>query len=384
MNNSKKLAKNNGVSKKQGGGTSALSFVSSKNKVLVILGILAVIVLCAGVCYMQLRPRAVLVVSTTDENGTQKKDTVYMKEAVYSIYQVENQYNQYSSIYQQLYGKTYWEMEDVDSKGRNGASAAKKQVMDSLKQREVLYMEAQKRGYSLTAEEEKTAENNVTDTMKNFTDKQKKLEGLDEKTLKSEFKKNALAEKFRQILIKESGVDEEALKATVNKQDYRQYTLQYYKVSNQETSGEETKEVSAEQKQTNLTNMQALQEKAKTAEDFTKLLDDNDKTGIQYQTENLIKKDLKDCTFLNKKLRKQIMKMDNGQISDIIEGDDGYYLIKMVNNDDSEAYDNQCQSVVNEEETKQFNARYAEFAPNYVTEVQSYWKGRVKLGSYTI
>lgn len=384
MNNSKKLAKNNGVSKKQGGGTVALSFVSSKNKVLVILGILAVIVLCAGVCYMQLRPRAVLVVSTTDENGTQKKDTVYMKEAVYSIYQVENQYNQYSSIYQQLYGKTYWEMEDVDSKGRNGASAAKKQVMDSLKQREVLYMEAQKRGYSLTAEEEKTAENNVTDTMKNFTDKQKKLEGLDEKTLKSEFKKNALAEKFRQILIKESGVDEEALKATVNKKDYRQYTLQYYKVSNQETSGEETKEVSAEQKQTNLTNMQALQEKAKTAEDFTKLLDDNDKTGIQYQTENLIKKDLKDSTFLNKKLRKQIMEMDNGQISDIIEGDDGYYLIKMVNNDDSEAYDNQCQSVVNEEETKQFNARYAEFAPNYVTEVQSYWKGRVKLGSYTI
>ena len=384
MNNSKKLAKNNGVSKKQGGGTSALSFVSSKNKVLVILGILAVIVLCAGVCYMQLRPRAVLVVSTTDENGTQKKDTVYMKEAVYSIYQVENQYNQYSSIYQQLYGKTYWEMEDVDSKGRNGASAAKKQVMDSLKQREVLYMEAQKRGYSLTAEEEKTAENNVADTMKNFTDKQKKLEGLDEKTLKSEFKKNALAEKFRQILIKESGVDEEALKATVNKQDYRQYTLQYYKVSNQETSGEETKEVSAEQKQTNLTNMQALQEKAKTAKDFTKLLDDNDRTGIQYQTENLIKKDLKDSTFLNRKLRKQIMKMDNGQISDIIEGDDGYYLIKMVNNDDSEAYDNQCQSVVNEEETKQFNARYAEFAPNYVTEVQSYWKGRVKLGSYTI
>ena len=384
MNNSKKLAKNNGVSKKQGGGTSTLSFVSSKNKVLAILGILAVIVLCAGVCYMQLRPRAVLVVSTTDENGTQKKDTVYMKEAVYSIYQVENQYNQYSSIYQQLYGQTYWEMEDVDSKGRNGASAAKKQVMDSLKQREILYMEAQKRGYSLTAEEEKTAEDNVADTMKNFTDKQKSLEGLDEKTLKSEFKKNALAEKFRQILIKESGVDEEALKATVNKKDYRQYTLQYYKVSNQETSGEETKEVSAEQKQTNLTNMQALQEKAKTAEDFTKLLDDNDKTGIQYQTENLIKKDLKDSTFLNKKLRKQIMKMDNGQISDIIEGDDGYYLIKMVNNDDSEAYDNQCQSVVNEEETKQFNARYAEFAPNYVTEVQSYWKGRVKLGSYTI
>ena len=66
-----------------------------------------------------LYPQPVMILGTYDENGTQKKDTVYMKEAVYSIYQVENQYNQYSSIYQQLYGKTYWEMEDVDSKGRN-------------------------------------------------------------------------------------------------------------------------------------------------------------------------------------------------------------------------------------------------------------------------
>lgn len=384
MNNAKKLAKNDGVGKKQGGDTSSLSLFSSKNKILAILGIVAVLVLCAGVCYMQLRPRPVLTVSTVDENGTEKKNTVYMKEAVYSIYQVENQYNQYSSIYQQMYGKTYWEMEDVDGKGRNGASAAKKQVMDSLKQREILYMEAQKRGYSLTDEEIKETEENVATTVKNFTDAQKQMDGLDEKTLKSEFKKNALVEKFRQILIKESGIDEEALKATVNKDDYRQYTLQYYMVSNQDTSGEETQEVSPEQKQTNLSNMQALQEKAKTAEDFTKLLDEKDTTGIQYQTENLVKKDLNDSTFLTKKLRKQITKMKNDEISDIIEGEDGYYLVKMVNNDDSEAYDNQCNSVIEEEETKQFNAKYAEFAVNYVTEVQSYWKGRVKLGSFTI
>ena len=384
MNNAKKLAKHDGVGKKQGGDTSSLSLFSSKNKILAILGIVAVLVLCAGVCYMQLRPRPVLTVSTVDENGTEKKNTVYMKDAVYSNYQVENQYNQYSSIYQQMYGKTYWEMEDVDGKGRNGASAAKKQVMDSLKQREILYMEAQKRGYSLTDEEIKKTEENVATTVKNFTDAQKQMDGLDEKTLKSEFKKNALVEKFRQILIKESGIDEEALKATVNKDDYRQYTLQYYMVSNQDTSGEETQEVSPEQKQTNLSNMQALQEKAKTAEDFTKLLDEKDTTGIQYQTENLVKKDLNDSTFLTKKLRKQITKMKNDEISDIIEGEDGYYLVKMVNNDDSEAYDNQCNSVIEEEETKQFNAKYAEFAVNYVTEVQSYWKGRVKLGSFTI
>ena len=75
--------------------------------------------------------------------------------------------------------------------------------------------------------------------------------------------------------------------------------------------------------------------------------------------------------------------MNNDEISDVIEGEDGYYLVKMVNNDDSAAYDEQCNSVVEEEETKQFNTKFAEIKLRYSTEVQSYWKGRVKLGSYT-
>jgi foldase protein PrsA len=186
------------------------------------------------------------------------------------------------------------------------------------------------------------------------------------------------------VIISESGIDREALKATVKKEDFRQYTMQYYKVSNKTGSGEEEVDVTAEQKQTNLNNMKALQEKAKTAEDFTKLLEEKDTTGIQaVQTQELLEKDMDSSSFLTKKLRKRLIKMSNDQISDVIEGEDGYYLVKMVNNDDSAAYDKECDSVVSAEETKQFNAKYAEIKTRYNTEVQSYWKGRVKLGSYT-
>lgn len=384
MNNSKKLAKNGGVGVEKQNKGSENTILASKNKILLTLGIAAIIILCAGVFYMQLRPRAVLKVTQNNADGGAKTNTVYMKEAVYDIYTLETQYNSYAEVYQKMYGTTYWEMENADEDGRNGASAAKKQVMDALKQKEILYMEAQKLGYSLTEEEKKAADENAKKAMESMTDGQKKIPGLDESSLCEVFEKNALVQKYRQVIISESGIDKEALKATVKKEDFHQYTMQYYKVSNKSGSGEEEVDVTAEQKKTNLNNMKALQEKAKTAEDFTKLLDEKDTTGIQaVQTQELLKKDMDSSSFLTKKLRKRLVKMKNDQISDVIEGDDGYYLVKMVNNDDSAAYDKECDSVVSAEETKQFNAKYSQIKAGYTTEVQSYWKGRVKLGSYT-
>lgn len=384
MNKAKKLAKNNGVGTERKNSSSGNSFEFTKNKVLLMLGIIAVVVLCAGVCYMQLRPRVVLVVTGTNASGSEVKNKVNMKETVYDIYQTEMQYNMYYSFYQQLYGKSYWEMEDVDDAGRDGAAAAKKQVMDAVKQREILCMEAEKLGYSLTDEEKNTVAENVKSAREGLTDAQKKLDGLDEKSLTIAFEKNALAQKYRQVIISESGIDREALKASVNRDEYRQYTMQYYKVSNKEGTGDDEKDVSEEQKQKNLENMQALKEKSGTAEDFTKLLEEGDTTGIStYQQEELLAKDMESSTFLTKEQREKLVKMENDEISDVIEGEDGYYLIKMVNNNDSAAYDEQCETVVSDEETKQFNARYDQLKAGYTTEIQSYWKSRVKLGSFT-
>ncbi len=384
MNKAKKLAKNNGVGTERKNGPSGNSFEFTKNKVLLMLGIIAVVVLCAGVCYMQLRPRVVLVVTGTNASGSEVKNKVNMKETVYDIYQTEMQYNMYSSFYQQMYGKSYWEMEDVDDAGRDGAAAAKKQVMDAVKQREILCMEAEKLGYSLTDQEKNTVAENVKSAREGLSDTQKKLDGLDEKSLTTAFEKNALAQKYRQVIISESGIDREALKASVNRDEYRQYTMQYYKVSNKEGTGDDEKDVSGEQKQKNLENMQALKEKSGTAEDFTKLIEEGDTTGIStYQQEELLAKDMESSTFLTKEQREKLIKMENNEISDVIEGEDGYYLIKMVNNNDSAAYDKQCETVVSDEETKQFDARYDQLKAGYTTEIQSYWKSRVKLGSFT-
>jgi foldase protein PrsA len=390
MNSAKKIMKNQGLGTENPVKAKGGSHVPGKNTVLILIGLVLILGFSSIVCYIQLRPRAILTVTGTNANNEQITNKVYYTDAMYDIYTAEAQYNSYESIYEQIYGSTYWEAENVDSKGRNGAQAAKKQVMDTLKQREILYMEALKNGLELTEDEQKTVTENVSTAMENLTDNQKKMSGLDEASIQETLEKQALADKYKEQVIDGLGIDEDALKATVSKKDYRQYTLQYYTISKTETKDGATEETKKSKKDLAAAkkNITALQKKAVKADDFTTgLITDSDsdstddETGISYATEDLIETD---TDFMDAKARKLVKKMKNDAVSDVIETDDAYFVVKMVNNNDSEAYDNQCEQVISEEEDSQFETKYnSDIKTAYTTEVQSYWKGRVTLGYLT-
>ncbi|MBO5486551.1 MAG: hypothetical protein J5988_06440, partial [Eubacterium sp.] len=234
MNNAKKIMKNQGVKtavspKKASGG------METKTKVLLILGILATLGLCGIVLFINLRPRPILTVSGTDSKGQAVTNTVNYKDVVYDIYTTETQYNSMEQLYQQFYGSSFWEAENVDSAGRNGSAAAKKELMDNLKQREILYMEAQKNNVTLTDDEKKKVDEELKEATKAMSDSQKKIKGLDEDTIRANIEKRLIAEKYKDQVIAGLGIDENALKATVSKKDYRQYTLQYYTIPKTES-----------------------------------------------------------------------------------------------------------------------------------------------------
>lgn len=390
MNRAKKIMKNQGaVEEKEIRRKKGLD-AATRNKVLLGIGICLVLVLCLGVAYIQLRPRPILKVSGTDADGKSVTDTLYYRDALYDICNTEAQYNNMQSLYQQFYGSSFWEAENMDSKGRTGAQVAKKAVMDGLKQREILCMEAEKNGVALSDEEKSKVDEDLKTFIDGLTDGQKKIRGLDEDTVRNELERQALADKYKDQVIESLGIDEEALKAGVSKEDYRQYDLQYYMISKKSTDDDgNEKDLDAATLKKNKKTIEDVQKKAVKAKDFTKdVITDSDEdntdddTGVQYLTENLLETD-KD--FLDEKALKKVKKMKNDEISDVIETDDGYYVIKMVDNNDSSAYDQQCEQVVEDEKEKQFEAKYkSDIKPNYTTEIQSYWKGRVKLGGITV
>ena len=396
MNSAKKIIKNQGVSterkdKKQE------PVVSIKNKVLLAIGLLIMVVLVGGVCYVQLRPRPVLKVEGKNASGSTVTNTVNYKEAMYDICSTENQYNSMESLYTQFYGSSYWEAQNLDSSGRNGSQLAKKEIMKTMKQREILYMEATKANMTLSDDEKSKVSEDVKTFRDGLTSTQKKLSGLDEKTVTKVLEKQALADKYKEKVIADLGIDEEALKATVKKEDYRQYTLQYYTITKNKVDkdgnevtdddGNKTKKSDEELKKAK-SDMEALRKKAAAAEDFSKnvITDSNndskdDSTGISYATEDLIETD---TDFMSEDARKTVKAMKNDQISDVIETNDAFYVVKMVNNNDPKAYDEQCKTVVEEEKESQFNTKYKDdIKPNYTATAQSFWKSRVKIGYIT-
>lgn len=384
MNSAKKIIKNNGVGVNEPITTKkGTSLFDNRNKILVIIGILAVLAGVFVVCYTQLRPRTILTVKGPAKDGKEVTNSVNYPEAIYDIYQAESMADMYSA-----YGMNF-DWTETTENGDTYADTYKNSIMDGLKQREILYMAALKENMSLTDDEKSKAKKDVEEARKNLTDKQKKLKGLDEETMTSVFEKKALGDKYKQSVIDGLNIDEAALKKSVSKKDYRQYTLQYYSFEKTETDAKNnTKEKDKATLAKALNDMKAVQKKAAKAKDFTKDVIEtkegsttDEKTGISYSTKNLIETD---TDFLDAKTLKVVKKMKNGQISDVIETKDGYYVIKMVNNNDPEAYNNQCDSVIEQEKSKQFDTQYQNtIKSQYTTEIQSFWKGRVELGAIT-
>lgn len=382
MNSAKKIMKNGGENATQS--TVKQSRGLSKNMILILVGIILVAVLGGGVCYVNLRPRAILTVEGKDADGKTVTHTINYPEAMYDIYQAEAMASMY-----QMYGMSF-DWSDTTEDGDTYAALYKKQIMQTLKKREILYMCAQKKGMTLTDEEKKTIKEDVKSARKNMTDSQNAMKGLDEATITTVKEKDKLGEKYKDSIVSTLKIDKDKLKKSVDKKSYRQYTLQYYTFAKTETgSDNKTKDKDAKTLEQGKKDMIALQKKAASAKDFTKdvitdkdndKVDDNNK-GISYSTKDLIETD---TDFLDNATRKTVKAMKNGAVSGLIETKDAYYVIKMVNNNDPAAYNKQCETVISQEEDTQFDAVYKNtIKAEYTATTQSYWKGRVTIGYLT-
>lgn len=388
MNGAKKILKNQGNKTKTRSARTEVTFLE-KNRVLLIIGVLVMAALVAVVCYINLRPREILIVEGKNKDGSTTASTIYLKEAMYDIYTSEQQYNSMAGLYEQIYGSSFWTAENVDNKGNNGAQAVKKEIMQNMKQREILYMDAQKNGMSLSDEEKSKVEEDLKTFRKGLSDKQKEMYGLDEDTVRTVLEKKALADKYKNKIITDLAIDENAVKASVSKTDYRQYDLQYYTYAKviEDNEGNSSKKNDKDLKEAKK-NMEALQKKAAGAKDFTKGLitdtdnnNEDDKTGISYSTEELLGSDKE---FASDKVLKAIKKMKNGEVSGVLEDDKAYYIVRMENNNNPKAYQDQCTQAVENEKQTQFDTKYKnDIKSNYTAKAQSYWTGRVNIGYLT-
>ena len=264
-----------------------------------------------------------------------------MDDMMYPIYERESTYLPMEEMYQYYMGTSVWDAayqgEDTSiASGTPNSSALKQEIINKETEYGILYNEAVNAKYELTEDEKKDAEKQAEDALKGLSGVQKLKLCISKKNLISRFEKRILADRYKEdqkeILNKE--VDEDAAIKDISKEDNRQYDLEYYYVSLSTTDSEgNSKELSDSDKKELADEMRDLLKKAEKAKDFSKLVEDEEKSDIKYNTASFTEK--AGWTFVSDKNLKKIKALKNGEISEaFIDDSAGYYVfVKMTDKD---------------------------------------------------
>lgn len=345
--------------------------------------VIIVLVLCIGVGIQQFQPKVVLKVNNTK---------LTMDDMMYPIYERESAYLPYNEMYQMYTGKSIWENNYMGS-DRNitstvtNAIGIKQEVIDTETEYEILYQEAKKAGYKLSADDKKDVQEEVSKALKGLSFTQKLRLNISKGKLTKRFERRKLADNYKDAEIKEldKTVDEKAAVKDISKKDYREYKVQCYAFSNTTTDSDgNTKKLSDSEKSKLGKELQALYKKAADAKDFSKLLKDDSKSDIKFSDTSFTEKDGWSMVT-DKKLLKQIKAMKKGEISEVIKDEkSGYVLfVKMVDNNSQDSYKKACDSAVESAQNDAYDKWYQGILENYKVSTNSDVWEDVTIGSVT-
>ncbi len=360
----------------------------SARAVLLTIGAIVVILACVYVAYDQLRTKVVMTVEGT--NGT--KEEYSMKEFGYYIYEGEAQGEEMASLYSQIYGEAYdyWNAE-ADDNGNTNATLLADNVITEATEDFVLYQSAVDNGYVATDEDKQTAKDNTATAIERMSGKQKMITGLSEDEVYNVLLMQTIGERYKNDVITSLELDYDEITADITEKDYKQYDFEYYYISTAGTETDEdgnTIELTKDEIAAKKEIMENFAKTVESAEDFSTILGTDEEgtavtsnaDGVEYMAEGqMIAKD----GFAG--LDKYIKKMKAGEVSDVLEGTDGYYIIKLTDNTSTESYDNAISQAKETAEEEAFDEEYtSNIEPNYTVNVDYDIWDNIAVGSYSI
>lgn len=239
------------------------------------------------------------------------------------------------------YGSDIWSTEIEE--GKTYEDTLKEMVIESMTTSEVIYQQAEKQKVAPTEEEIQKQIDTFNESIKEDEEYQKSLKdiGINEKFLKYQFSRDLANVNLQEKFVKESDISESEMKKYYdeNKDSYYidTFTASHILIKTQDDEGNE---LSEEKKKEAKEKAEEILAKVKAGEDFAKLAKEysDDKAsasnggelGETYGRENNLVQEFSDAAFAMKK----------GEISDLVETQFGYHIIKVTDRvDKQETYD---------------------------------------------
>lgn len=311
--------------------------------------------------------------------------SIYMDEMMYYIYEAELSGNENEEIYQGFFGESFWDSESP--LGTTNREFAKQEVMEKAFLYEIFYERAKEAGYTLTEEKKEQIKKDANDFFNSLTEEQKETMYADSKRFTEIFEKIELVNQYQKDFEESLSVDEAKAVSSIYEEDYEEYNVEYLFVPTTYYSPDETSDellpYSKEEKQKSLEKIESyniqLQNMDEKPESFQDILSENDE--ISEISEITF---LKGDELLGEAFESEALKLKSGEYSShVVEEEDGYYLIHMLNDASKEGYETALETAIAQAKQEAFEQAYEEIKKQYKTTVMDDIWGPIELGNLT-
>lgn len=254
------------------------------------------------------------------------------------------------------------------SLGKEGSigDEAKEEVLSMVTQMAVIGKTAKSQKVTLSSDEKDQAVQRAEQLVEGATEEDKKSYCLTVQQMSEVFEENLLAEKMFYIATDEVDTD-------ISDEEALQRKIQYIRILTNGTteSGVKVNLGSKEKAEALKRANQLLQDGAK-AEDFLAFAQKNTDGA---SAEATIGKVGQNTGELADKAVTEAWKLKKGQLSSVIEGEDGYYIIRCVEETDEDATYERKEQLIEERQTEMFRKKYGKWLGDDEVRIsKSFWK----------
>lgn len=263
----------------------------------------------------------------------------------FMVYLVNTQ-NQYENVY----GEEIW---NVESGGMTLEDNVKDTVLAKLAQIKTMYLMARERDVALDEEEQRRVEAAAETYFDSLTEHERQVIGVDREIIQQMYTQYAMAEKvYNQII--------EGINPEISDDEARTITVEHILIRTYTTDGTGKRiDYPENMKRECYDQIMGIREQAVNGEeDFAELAAKySDDQNLRYS----FRKGEIDAT-----LEEVAFNLESGEISEVVELDGGYHLIRCVSTFDREETDANKQKIVEERRSEAFGREYDAFVETLV------------------
>lgn len=264
------------------------------------------------------------------------------------------------SQYEGKFGDKLWDYK-LGGKTTVG-DEAKQEIVNMITQLKVIKETAEDEGVSLTNEEKDQAVQEAEELMESASEEDRKEYFLSVQALAGLYEDNILANKMFYVATDEADTD-------ISDDEAKQISIQYIEIITNGTDQNGTViNMDSATKAKALQRAKNIRKEALKAEDFQVFAEDNSDCA---ETQLICGRD---TDKLDKNVADAAFNLKKGEISDVIEGDSGYYIVYCVNDYDEDSTYARKEEIIEERQTNMFKKKYAEWIGNDKVSISSkFW-----------